>query len=112
VFERALAEPTESCWQSYGDSQLDALIREALAGSPNIAVAEARLRRAQAATTDMTFWQVSVPLMLLGLGLPFIFLPITAHALWRLRHLDCDYSVGEQHGRGARGSCRAGRSQR
>jgi DHA2 family multidrug resistance protein len=31
------------------------------------------------ATTDMTFWQVSVPLMLLGLGLPFFFLPITAH---------------------------------
>jgi DHA2 family multidrug resistance protein len=28
----------------------------------------------------MTFWQVSVPLMLLGLGLPFFFLPITAHA--------------------------------
>jgi MFS transporter, DHA2 family, multidrug resistance protein len=33
------------------------------------------------ATTDMTFWQISVPLMLLGLGLPFFFLPITAHAL-------------------------------
>ncbi|MGH8236862.1 MAG: hypothetical protein ACREXP_07535 [Steroidobacteraceae bacterium] len=29
----------------------------------------------------MTFWQVSVPLMLLGLGLPIFFLPITAHAL-------------------------------
>jgi len=40
--------PAESWWESYGDSQLDALIREALAGSPNIAVAEARLRRAQA----------------------------------------------------------------
>jgi DHA2 family multidrug resistance protein len=33
------------------------------------------------ATTDMTFWQVSVPLMLLGLGLPFFILPVTAHAL-------------------------------
>ena len=43
------AWPTESWWQSYDDAQLDALIREALAGSPNIAVAEARLRRAQAA---------------------------------------------------------------
>jgi NodT family efflux transporter outer membrane factor (OMF) lipoprotein len=40
--------PAESWWESYGDSQLNALIREALAGSPNIAVAEARLRRAQA----------------------------------------------------------------
>lgn len=43
------AWPTESWWQSYGDAQLDALIREALVGSPNIAVAEARLRRSQAA---------------------------------------------------------------
>jgi DHA2 family multidrug resistance protein len=33
------------------------------------------------ATTDMTFWQVGVPLMFLGLGLPFFFLPVTAHAL-------------------------------
>ena len=40
--------PAEGWWESYGDVQLDALIREALAGSPNIAVAEARLRRAQA----------------------------------------------------------------
>jgi NodT family efflux transporter outer membrane factor (OMF) lipoprotein len=42
--------PTESWWQSYGDPQLDGLIAEALAGSPDIAVAEARLRRAQAMT--------------------------------------------------------------
>ncbi len=42
------AWPVESWWQSYGDAQLDALIREALVGSPNIAVAEARLRRAYA----------------------------------------------------------------
>lgn len=32
-------------------------------------------------TTGMTFWQVSVPLMLMGLGLPFLCLPITANAL-------------------------------
>ena len=31
------------------------------------------------ATTDMTFWQISIPLMLMGLGLPFFFVPITAH---------------------------------
>jgi len=42
--------PAESWWESYGDAQLDALIREALAGSPDIAVAEARLRRAYAAS--------------------------------------------------------------
>jgi NodT family efflux transporter outer membrane factor (OMF) lipoprotein len=42
------AWPAENWWQSYGDAQLDALIREALVGSPDIAVAEARLRRAYA----------------------------------------------------------------
>lgn len=40
--------PTESWWVVYGDSQLDALMAEALADSPSIAVANARLRRAQA----------------------------------------------------------------
>lgn len=33
------------------------------------------------ATTDMTYWQVSIPLLLMGLGLPFFFVPITALAL-------------------------------
>ena len=33
------------------------------------------------ATTDMTYWQVSRPLLLMGLGLPFFFVPITALAL-------------------------------
>lgn len=40
--------PADTWWKSYGDAQLDALIDEALAGAPNIAVAQARLRRAQA----------------------------------------------------------------
>ena len=40
--------PTDAWWTGYGDPQLDRLIDEALAGAPNIAVAEARLRRAQA----------------------------------------------------------------
>ncbi|HEY7638126.1 MAG TPA: efflux transporter outer membrane subunit [Steroidobacteraceae bacterium] len=42
------AWPVETWWESYGDPQLNALIAEALAGSPDIAVAQARLRRAQA----------------------------------------------------------------
>ena len=42
------AWPAESWWESYGDPQLSSLIAEGLAGSPDIAVAEARLRRAQA----------------------------------------------------------------
>lgn len=40
--------PTESWWTGYGDSQLDTLIGEALAGSPSLAVAHARLQRALA----------------------------------------------------------------
>jgi DHA2 family multidrug resistance protein len=33
------------------------------------------------ATTDMTFWQISRPLLMMGLGLPFFFVPITTLAL-------------------------------
>ncbi len=33
------------------------------------------------ATTEMTYWQVSIPLLLFGLGLPFFFVPLTALAL-------------------------------
>src|SRR5262249_38198894 len=40
--------PTDAWWSLYDDPQLNGLIAEALAGSPSIAVAEARLRRAQA----------------------------------------------------------------
>ncbi|MBV8636071.1 MAG: efflux transporter outer membrane subunit [Burkholderiaceae bacterium] len=42
------AWPGDHWWQAYGDAQLDALINEALDGSPNLALAEARLRMAQA----------------------------------------------------------------
>ena len=33
------------------------------------------------ATTDMSYWQISFPLLLMGLGLPFFFVPLTALAL-------------------------------
>lgn len=33
------------------------------------------------ATTDMNYWDVSIPLMLMGLGLPFFFIPSTTLAL-------------------------------
>jgi DHA2 family multidrug resistance protein len=33
------------------------------------------------ATTDMDYWDVSVPLMLMGLGLPFFFIPLTGLAM-------------------------------
>jgi NodT family efflux transporter outer membrane factor (OMF) lipoprotein len=44
----ASAWPDDAWWKAYGDSQLDTLIAEALVGAPSIAVADARLRRAQA----------------------------------------------------------------
>jgi len=42
------AWPGADWWTSYGDPQLDALIGEALAGSPDLAAAMARVRRADA----------------------------------------------------------------
>ena len=42
------AWPAEGWWHGFGDSQLDALVDEALAGSPSLQIAEARLRAAQA----------------------------------------------------------------
>ncbi len=42
------AWPADGWWHGYGDPQLDALVDEALAGSPSLEIAEARLRAAQA----------------------------------------------------------------
>lgn len=42
------AWPGANWWAAYGDRQLDALIQEALAGSPDLAAAMARVRRAEA----------------------------------------------------------------
>lgn len=41
------AWPGDSWWKSYGDPQLDALIEEGLAGSPDVAAAVARFRQAR-----------------------------------------------------------------
>lgn len=40
--------PADQWWKSYGDAQLDTLVDEALAGSPTLAQAEARVRAAEA----------------------------------------------------------------
>ena len=45
------AWPQDDWWRSYGDPQLDALIGEAIEGSPTLQVAQARLRAAQAEVT-------------------------------------------------------------
>jgi NodT family efflux transporter outer membrane factor (OMF) lipoprotein len=46
------AWPSIDWWKGLGDPQLDALIVEALAGSPTLGIAQARLRRAQAAAAS------------------------------------------------------------
>lgn len=43
----AAAWPREGWWQTLGDGQLDALVSEALAASPSLEIAQARLRAAQ-----------------------------------------------------------------
>ncbi|MFL6600336.1 MAG: efflux transporter outer membrane subunit [Steroidobacteraceae bacterium] len=45
------AWPEDDWWRAYGDPQLEALMGEALAGSPSLQVAQARLRAAQAEAT-------------------------------------------------------------
>ena len=40
--------PTESWWTAYGDPELNALVDEALNGSPDLAAAQARLEKAEA----------------------------------------------------------------
>jgi NodT family efflux transporter outer membrane factor (OMF) lipoprotein len=45
---QAVAPVDAQWWREFGDRQLDALVEQALAGNPNLGVARARLRRAQA----------------------------------------------------------------
>jgi len=42
--------PADAWWTAYGDPQLNALMAEALAGAPDLAAAQARVRKAEAAT--------------------------------------------------------------
>jgi outer membrane protein TolC len=50
VVQLNAAWPTDRWWTDYGDAQLDRLIEEGTAGSPTLAAAQARLRRAQGLT--------------------------------------------------------------
>lgn len=43
------AWPAGNWWQGFGDTQLDALVQQALAGNPDLAIADARVRKAIAA---------------------------------------------------------------
>ena len=44
--------PQQAWWQAYHDTQLDALMRQALAASPDVKIALSRVRRAQAAAAE------------------------------------------------------------
>jgi NodT family efflux transporter outer membrane factor (OMF) lipoprotein len=44
----AAAWPTNAWWEAFGDDQLDRLMTRALGNQPNLRIAEARVRRAQA----------------------------------------------------------------
>ncbi|WP_211364159.1 DHA2 family efflux MFS transporter permease subunit [Propionivibrio limicola] len=46
------------------------------------------------ATTDMDYWQISMPLMAMGLGLPFFFVPLTGLALASVDHHEMASAAG------------------
>jgi len=49
------------------------------------------------ATTDMTYWQIAVPLILMGFGLPFFFVPLTALALGSVEERETASAAGLQN---------------
>ncbi len=46
------------------------------------------------ATTDMSFWDVSIPLMVFGLAIPFFFIPTTGLALASVEESEMDSAAG------------------
>ena len=46
------------------------------------------------ATTDMGYWNIAVPLMMMGLGLPFFFIPTTGLALASVEPHEMDNAAG------------------
>lgn len=46
------------------------------------------------ATTDMTYWDIAWPLMLMGLGMPFFFIPSTAAALGSVDEAETNSAAG------------------
>ncbi|MEJ8847576.1 DHA2 family efflux MFS transporter permease subunit [Variovorax rhizosphaerae] len=49
------------------------------------------------ATTDMTYWQIAIPLILMGLGLPFFFVPLTALTLGSVEEHETAAGAGLQN---------------
>jgi DHA2 family multidrug resistance protein len=46
------------------------------------------------ATTDMGFWDISIPLMVFGLAMPFFFIPTTGLALASVEESEMDSAAG------------------
>src|SRR6185295_5817343 len=49
------------------------------------------------ATTDMTYWQIAHPLILMGVGLPFFFVPVTALSLGSVEESEMASAAGLQN---------------
>lgn len=74
----AAAWPTQDFWRAWGDPQLDALIAEALTGTPGLDAADARVRKAEAQAglaDDARRPQLSANLQYSGTYLPEKLLP-------------------------------------
>ena len=48
-------------------------------------------------TTDVTYWQISAPLIFMGIGLPFFFVPVTALALGNVEEHEMAAGAGLQN---------------
>jgi len=48
-------------------------------------------------TVDVTHWQISIPLMLMGLGLPFFFVPLTSLSLGSVNEKETASAAGLQN---------------
>ena len=48
-------------------------------------------------TNDVTYWQISIPLMLMGFGLPFFFVPLTALSLGSVEPRELASAAGIQN---------------
>jgi NodT family efflux transporter outer membrane factor (OMF) lipoprotein len=98
------AWPQVDWWKVYGDSQLDGLMDEALAGSPDLKIAQARFRQADAAERESgaSLWpsltangSAAEQRESLNQGFPPAFQPLLPHG-WHSRGsatADLDYDI-------------------
>lgn len=49
------------------------------------------------ATTDMSYWQIAIPLLVMGVGMPFFFVPVTALSLGSVEEHEMASAAGLQN---------------